>query len=212
MAHPDDETFCSGLISELVNHGVEVRLLCLTRGEGGPTGGLPRSELGPAREQEMRSSCQKLGIGEVRFLEHVDPLARAYRVFAPKIRPRDLAKQIETELSGADLILSHGSSGEYWHPAHLLVFDAVKRCLRQNPSPPQWLTFLARQPDHEIPRLINWDDEADFSLDVSASREIREKALACHQTQLGLFAKFGGGDYRDFIRKTCLETYHRFCD
>ena len=35
VAHPDDEVFCSGLLIQLVEHGAHVKVLCLTKGEGG---------------------------------------------------------------------------------------------------------------------------------------------------------------------------------
>ena len=129
VAHPDDETFCSGLISSLAGEGVEVDVVCLTRGEGGPTGGESRATLGARREEEMRSACAILGVSQVKFLGYIDPTAKGYRVFAPSVSAADLSIELQDYLVDSDLILSHGSSGEYWHPAHLLVFDAIDRIL-----------------------------------------------------------------------------------
>lgn len=210
VAHPDDETFCSGLLADLVESGADATVLCLTRGEGGPTGGLRREDLGAVREEEMRRACSVLGIESVQFLGHVDPLARSHRVYAPAVSPADLAAQIREHLAGADLLLSHGSCGEYWHPAHLLVHDTVRRIRNGRRFRGEWLTFLARQPDHPLPRLVNWDDPVTLSIDCSNRCQVREEALRCHASQLDLFRRFGGGTVSDFIRMTAVETYARW--
>ncbi len=204
VAHPDDEIFCSGLLIQLIERGCELNVACLTKGEGGPTGkSATRGELGKVREQEMRESCRALGVKELTFLNHIDPVARGYRVFAPDISPAELAKQLTPLIEEIDLVISHGSDGEYWHAGHLLVFSAVKKS-RQSKL---WLTMLARQPGHPMPKLVNWDDEADLSLDVSGQRDKRLEAMECHQSQLGLFGKFSGGTHVDFIEQTKRENY-----
>lgn len=206
VAHPDDETFCSGAIAQFVENGVAVEVVCLTRGEGGPTGGESRESLGSRREAEMRAACAILG-AEVRFLDHVDPTANGHRVYAPRVSPADLSSELGEILEETDLVLSHGSNGEYWHPAHLLVFDAIERIHRGRGLRGHWLTFLARRPEHPIPRLVNCDDPVFLRFDGSAFGEIRERALGCHQSQLGLFCRFAEGEIADFIEKTSIETY-----
>lgn len=206
VAHPDDETFCSGLLCELIGKGATVRVLCLTRGEGGPTGGVTREELGRVREEEMRRSCEALGVEAVEFLDHLDPMAKGFRVYAPDVSAADLSSQILPWLEDADLVISHGSSGEYWHPGHLLIHRATALAMRHCPQA-SWISFLARHPNHPMPRLLNLDDPAFLALDVSGLEEPRWKALSCHASQLGLFAKFAGGNAEDFIKKTGVETY-----
>ncbi|HRQ89261.1 MAG TPA: PIG-L family deacetylase, partial [Bacteroidia bacterium] len=126
IAHPDDESFCSGLICALKQQGTTVAVLCMTKGEGGPAGGHPREQLGQVREQEMRKACEELKVDELVFLGHIDPLGGEYRVFAPEVSAADLADQLLPHLEKTGLIISHGSSGEYWHPGHILVYEAVK--------------------------------------------------------------------------------------
>lgn len=206
VAHPDDETFCSGLLAALAEQGTKITVLCLTRGEGGPTGGKTREELGAARELEMRKSCECLGVASLEFLNHIDPLARGYRVFAPDVSAEALGQQISPAFDGADLVISHGSSGEYWHPAHLLIYAAVKAVA--STSSFAWITFMARDTEHPIQKIINQDDSAHFRFDVSSYASVREKSLACHESQLGLFARFSGGEsYRDFLTVTGTESY-----
>jgi LmbE family N-acetylglucosaminyl deacetylase len=208
VAHPDDEVFCSGLICEMKEQGVRVRVLCLTKGEGGPCGDHPREELGRIRSEEMKEACDVLGVDELVFLGHIDPVGRGFKVFAPEVVPTDLASQILPHLDGADLVVSHGSGGEYWHPAHLLIFEAVKEAVaRFGEGVPTWLTFSARQAEHPLPELVNWDDPAFLTLDGARHERLRLKALDCHRTQLGLFSKFARGEHADFIKLTSREAY-----
>lgn len=203
VAHPDDETFCSGLICQFVERGTVVDLLCLTRGEGGPTGPWTREELGKAREAEMRKACELLGIRKLVFLDHVDPVGRQDRVYAPAVSAADLANQIRPYFQSADFILTHGSSGEYWHPAHVLVHRAVSLAAGDC----SWATFLAAREKHPIQKLVNPDDPANFILDVSGQSLMRKAALACHESQVPLFCRFAKGTLDDFIAKTSTEDY-----
>jgi len=208
VAHPDDEVFCSGLICELKHLGCHVTVLCLTRGEGGPCDGFSREELGEIRSVEMRESCDELGVDALVFLGHIDPVAKGFKVYAPDVSVEALARQIREYIEGADLVLSHGSSGEYWHPAHLLVFGAVKEVIDSIGEPtPTWMTFLARQIGHPLPDLVNWDDPAFLRVDNAPYQDARRRSLECHRSQLGLFGRFAGGDHGDFIRLTAREAY-----
>ncbi len=208
IAHPDDEIFCSGLLLQLIERGCEVNVACLTKGEGGPTGkNATREELGKFREEEMKESCRVLGVKELIFLGHIDPKAKGYRVFAPDVSPGDLAKQIIPLLDGVDLLISHGSNGEYWHAGHLLIFKAAQKAIKQSQDRHLWLTILARQSGHPMPHLVNRDDEAHLSLDVSGQKEKRIESIECHQSQLALFEKFCGGKYVEVIEKTGRENY-----
>jgi LmbE family N-acetylglucosaminyl deacetylase len=66
FAHPDDETFLAGgTLARLAERGVDVRLLCLTRGEAGRRGeyeGLSPTEFGAVRQEELEAACRALGI------------------------------------------------------------------------------------------------------------------------------------------------------
>ncbi|GIW79763.1 MAG: hypothetical protein KatS3mg105_1570 [Gemmatales bacterium] len=64
-AHPDDENMMSGLLAFARDHGNQVHLLCLTRGEAGETpnsGGLQGDALGKKRSEELRAAVSELGI------------------------------------------------------------------------------------------------------------------------------------------------------
>jgi N-acetyl-1-D-myo-inositol-2-amino-2-deoxy-alpha-D-glucopyranoside deacetylase len=76
FAHPDDEAFtASGVLAASVARGVDVRLICATRGEEDdirfPGAATPET-LGQVRDQELRCSCRVLGVQEPMVLGYRD--------------------------------------------------------------------------------------------------------------------------------------------
>ena len=209
IAHPDDELFASGLLCELSERGRQVHIVCLTKGEGGVTGGESREELGRVREGELRNSAAELGASSVSFLGHRDPLGQEHRTYAPEVPVSKLAAQIreQLEIHRPAVILTHGSGGEYWHPAHLLVREAV---LHAAGGEHHLLTLHAWQKNHPLPGLLNRDDPADLVLDVTEHREQRLAAFRAHRSQLEYFAKRGGGSLEGFVDRTAKEAYRHF--
>lgn len=209
IAHPDDELFASGLLCELSEHGREVHIVCLTKGEGGVTGGESREELGRVREGELRNSAAALGASSVTFLGHADPLGQEYRTFAPEVPLPTLAGKIREllKIHRPAVLVTHGSGGEYWHPAHLLVREAV---LQAAGGEHHLLTIHAWQKGHPLPGLLNRDDPADLVLDASEHRAQRLAAFRAHRSQFGYFAGYGGGSLEGFVDRTAKEAYRHF--
>lgn len=209
IAHPDDELFASGLLCELSERGRELHILCLTKGEGGVTGGGSREELGRVREGELRNSAAALGASSVSFLGHLDPLGQEHRTFAPEVPVSELADQIgeHLEIHRPAVLITHGSGGEYWHPAHLLVREAV---LQAAGGDRHLLTIHAWQKDHPLPGLLNRDDPADLVLDAAEHREQRLAAFRAHRSQVSYFAERGGGSLEGFVDRTAKEAYRHF--
>jgi len=209
IAHPDDELFASGLLCELSARGREVHLLCLTRGEGGITGNQSREQLGKAREAELRNSAAALGASSVSFLGHPDPLGKAHRTYAPGVTREALARQISGIMSEHEpaVVVTHGSGGEYWHPAHLLVRAAV---LKATEGRHAVLTLHAWQPGHPLTGLLNRDDPADLRIDGTEHREQRLAAFRAHRSQFDYFASRGGGSLEGFVDRTAQEAYRHY--
>ena len=88
-AHPDDETmFAGGTLAWAAARGLTVRVLGVTRGEGGETGEPPvttQERLGETREAELRAAVAALG------LAGVDGSGRA-RHPAARVRPAGPAR------------------------------------------------------------------------------------------------------------------------
>lgn len=201
VAHPDDETMlCGGTLALLAARGVAIHLVCLTRGEGGEVGEPPRcaqAELGQVREQEMVCAVGKLGGKSLTFLGYVDPVVGPNaELAAPEHDPVTLSGQIVSCVRQfrADVVLTHGSNGEYGHPAHKLMHvmaQVAVAALSETPGvvAPFFYSFAALYAGHPYPRLANADDPADLVVDVSAQLDKKEAAALCHATQNALFVR-----------------------
>jgi N-acetyl-1-D-myo-inositol-2-amino-2-deoxy-alpha-D-glucopyranoside deacetylase len=134
FAHPDDEIFHSGMLMHLSQQGVRVTLVCATNGEAGkphPSVGAV-DDLGALRTEELRLSCQRLGIdppvllkfhdsargerqrhGDARALANVDMLEveAAIRRVIEDVRPQ--------------VLLTFDPHGGYYHPDHLAIHRAT---------------------------------------------------------------------------------------
>ncbi len=197
IAHPDDETMLSGgALALLARAGAEVHYLCATRGEGGEVGEPPistREELGTAREREMRCAVQTLGGADVEFLDYVDPLVGENDQLHPYTNDFDqLVDDIITHIQQLQpkIIITHGSSGEYGHPAHILTHNAIRKAIENlDGQAPMLYTFSAAFPEHPRPRLTNEDDPAHIVLDISPVLKQKVDAALCHKSQHALFVR-----------------------
>lgn len=192
FAHPDDESvLAGGLITLLTGRGVPVHVVSATRGEGGELGDPPvthRGNIGNIRENELRCASRALG-ASVGMLGYVDPLIGADDLLSPFKADFDtLVKQISTLIKqrGADLVLTHGSDGEYGHPAHQLVHRAVLRAAQITPV--RVYTVAANVPTIND-RLWNESELAHFALDIRPWARAKVQAMECHVSQHALFMR-----------------------
>ncbi len=137
-AHPDDESFGpGGTLAKYAREGVEVYLICATRGEAG---GNDLTDLGDCedlacrREQELRCAVKVLGITELFLLgyrdsgmagspanQHPNALFQA-NVDEVAQRVADLMVRIRPQV-----ILTSDPYGGYGHPDHIAVHRATMR-------------------------------------------------------------------------------------
>lgn len=197
IAHPDDETILTGgALALLARAGADVHYLCATRGEGGELGEPPlctQAELGRVREGEMRCAVQALGGKSVSFLDYVDPLVGEHDTLYPYTNDLD---ELTDRLIGyitrlqPGVVITHGSSGEYGHPAHVLNHrTALKAVEVLEDDAPILYTFNASFPGHPRPRHINRDDPAHLVLDINPIFQQKAAAALCHLTQNALFVR-----------------------
>ena len=132
FAHPDDETMLNGgTLALLAERGAQVHYLCATRGEGGEVGEPPVcriEQLGEVREKEMVCAVQALGGRSLTFLGYTDPrVGPDDQLFPFTDDVTYLAGQVAASIKQfrADAVISHGSNGEYGHPAHVLCHQAA---------------------------------------------------------------------------------------
>jgi len=134
-AHPDDEQGVSGLMHKYATAGVEVTLVCATRGEAGqvaPGVAATPETLGQVREAELRCAAEKIGIRHVYFLDYRD----SGMFGAPENNdPRALwqANVLEVAEKLTRLIRRHqphvmltfDPQGGYGHPDHIKIHQAA---------------------------------------------------------------------------------------
>lgn len=141
LAHPDDESFgMGGTLALYAQQGVEVHLICATRGEVGETP--PEFErndrsIAELRMDELRCAGEILGLEKVHFLEYRDS---GMPGSADNLHPRALAaaplEQVAREVAGyirklkPQVVLTFDPFGGYGHPDHIAIQQATERAFR----------------------------------------------------------------------------------
>jgi N-acetylglucosamine malate deacetylase 2 len=198
-AHPDDETMLAGgTLAMYAEQGHDVYILTTTRGEGGEAGDPPLTDLeqlGAYRERELREAAAALGVREVLFLPFVDPRMEiggtASRIDAPLevfvAAIADCLRQVEP-----DVVLTHGSNGEYGHPQHIYTHQATRLALSSVNRRLTLLTWNAWYAGAERPRMLNHSDRADIVRDVTPWLPAKIAAAMKHSTQHAMFLRNSG--------------------
>ena len=133
FAHPDDETILSGgLLALLASIDINVNYLCCTRGEGGERGDPPlcsQEQLGKFREDELNCAVNALGGKSLKILDYIDPLVGSgNQLFSFTENLIELSSALVNQIieKKIDILISHGSNGEYGHQGHKTVYDTSK--------------------------------------------------------------------------------------
>ena len=197
FAHPDDETMLAGgTLAALAASGHAVHVLLATRGEGGENGEPPICSieaLGLVRQAEAACATEILGSQSLTFLDYVDPrIGPGDQLFAFEADFITLTSQIRNAVESKSIqaLITHGSNGEYGHPAHLLVHRAAVAAVQSMPeSRPFLYTVQAGYDNHPKPRIMNHDDPAHLVLDISSELETKIQAASCHHTQHASFVR-----------------------
>ncbi len=134
-AHPDDEQGVSGLMAKYARAGVEVTLVCGTRGEAGeiaPGVDATPETLGQVREKELRCAAEKIGIQNLYFLDYRDSGmmgtgdnndSRCLWQANPFEVTEKLVRIIRKRKP--QVILTFDASGGYGHPDHIKIHQAA---------------------------------------------------------------------------------------
>ena len=137
LAHPDDESFgMGGTLALYAKKGVEVHLICATRGEAGEVG--PEylkgyQSISDLREAELKCASVHLGLTEVHFLDyrdsgmtgspdndHPSALCQApMEEVAAKIA--EMIREIKPQV-----VLTFDPVGGYYHPDHIAIHKATE--------------------------------------------------------------------------------------
>lgn len=138
LAHPDDETFgMGGTLALYARRGVQVHLICATRGEVGSMD--PKlmegfTSIGERRESELRCAAGLLGLAGVHFLGYRDSgmsgtpdNAHPQALAAQDVEP--VAQKVAHHLRQLrpQVVVTNDPIGGYKHPDHIAVHRATLR-------------------------------------------------------------------------------------
>jgi N-acetyl-1-D-myo-inositol-2-amino-2-deoxy-alpha-D-glucopyranoside deacetylase len=146
LAHPDDESFgMGGTLALYASRGVDVHLVCATRGEVGEMA--PEllegyQSIGDRRESELRCAAGILGLAGVHFLSYRDS---GMPGSTDNSHPQALAAQPLDRVAEnvvcyirelrPQVVLTFDPIGGYRHPDHIAIQRATVRAFEQADNP-----------------------------------------------------------------------------
>jgi N-acetyl-1-D-myo-inositol-2-amino-2-deoxy-alpha-D-glucopyranoside deacetylase len=146
LAHPDDESFgMGGTLALYASRGVDVHLVCATRGEVGEVA--PEllkgfESIAKLRESELRCAAGVLGLTGVHFLGYRDS---GMPGSLDNTHPQALAAQPLDEVAAnvvcyirelkPQVVLTFDPIGGYRHPDHIAIQRATVRAFEQAGNP-----------------------------------------------------------------------------
>jgi LmbE family N-acetylglucosaminyl deacetylase len=146
FAHPDDESFgIGGSLALYARDGVEIHLICATRGEAGT---IPDSMAKKAdsvailREAELRCAGYHLGLADIQFLDFRDS---GMKGSPDNQHPNALAAAPIQDVSNKithlirsirpHVVITHGPKGGYLHPDHIALHKATVKAFKDASDP-----------------------------------------------------------------------------
>jgi LmbE family N-acetylglucosaminyl deacetylase len=237
FAHPDDESLGAGsTLAQYAAEGVEVHLICATKGERGWTGsekdnpGLQK--LGNLREKELHAAAQALGITQVYFLDYVD----GDLDLAPEMEAIDKIAGLIREIR-PHVVLSFGPDGIYGHPDHIAISQfSQAACVRaadvlfDHPHATHTVSkfyFMVIEKElavnyakvfgdirmniDGVDRTVSaWEDWAVTTI-IDGSKYWRTvlEAVNCHQTQIAIYGDLNELSEEKSIQLWGKRTYYR---
>lgn len=223
LAHPDDEAFgTGGTLAHCAAQGVDVYLLCATKGESGkvtdPSLGKV-DDVGKLREQELVEACKALGIHAPIFLGYLDS-GRHERTQHNNSQALMNTDEFEVEqkilehmaILQPDLMLTFDPHGIYGHIDHVKIHRAATAAFwsagKVMARPPKRLFYAAMssgrmkqmQQMREASPLGKLDadlygvSDDSFAAIMNIEKYLSQKqaAIAAHRSQVGPASSFAG--------------------
>jgi N-acetyl-1-D-myo-inositol-2-amino-2-deoxy-alpha-D-glucopyranoside deacetylase len=146
MAHPDDETFgVGGTLALYARRGVDVYLICATRGEAGMVEQQyldGYASIGELREAELRCAASKLGLKEVIFLDYHDSgMPGSADNLHPQALVNALLPELEHKISiqirkiKPQVVITFDPIGGYYHQDHIRIHQATRQAFYDAADP-----------------------------------------------------------------------------
>ncbi len=160
LAHPDDESFgMGGTLASYAARGVQVHLICATRGEAGSLDadcldGF--ASIAERRESELRCATQVLGLTQVHFLGYRDS---GMPGSPDNDHPNALVGQPVEQVAAAvahlmrqvrpQVVLTFDPIGGYKHPDHIAIHRATRLAFKLAGDP----AFADEYPPYQPQKL-----------------------------------------------------------
>jgi LmbE family N-acetylglucosaminyl deacetylase len=136
LAHPDDESFgMGGTLAKYAENGVDVHLICATRGEAGEVASeylTEFSSVGELRVAELHCAVQHLGLTSLTLLDYRDSgMAGAEDNLHPQALMNAPMNQVVKEITEKirqlkpQVVLTFDPLGGYKHPDHIFIQQAA---------------------------------------------------------------------------------------
>ncbi len=200
FAHPDDESFCcGGTLALLAAQGIEISVLCLTRGEAGAVAPqlLAGKTVAQLRQLELQKACQILGTQAPRFLKYHDSGFRQPSQLPNRLVDADVlavAREVSAVIAETqpEVLLTFDPRGYYGHPDHIATHRITGAAFFSSQIPKQLLYIMPTAAMIERFNQAGFGnfDPAEFalldpflSMDCSAVLEQKRLAILAHQSQ-----------------------------
>ncbi|MCM4157334.1 bifunctional PIG-L family deacetylase/class I SAM-dependent methyltransferase [Gramella sp. AN32] len=184
--HPDDEALgCGGFIALMTAKKVRVKVIFMTSGTASHTSKThPVEALAKLREKEALSSCETLGINvnAVEFLRQQDSGLSSLN--DEELEQLATHLQLYIEKNKIKTLLLPWRKDP--HPDHIITSKIGQLAISKLEAPliileyPIWLWKNGDPEDYPDMQKIS-----PFRLDISSVKELKWKAIHCHQSQLG---------------------------
>jgi LmbE family N-acetylglucosaminyl deacetylase len=178
-AHPDDESFGLGAILAAYSaQGARVRVLCFTHGEASTLGETDRG-LGEVRAEELRAAGDVLGVETVELHSYPDG-------GLSQVPLDELARLVERNIMGTDILLVFDEGGITGHPDHSRATDAALVVgSQQGVAVLAWAVpkDVAEQLNAELGTAFVGRPAGDLDITIEVDRHPQQAAISCHATQ-----------------------------
>lgn len=205
-AHPDDDMGLGAVLTHYAARGVTVHLICATPGQKGfrsHTGITDPSELAEVRKEELRRSCEILGIEPPLILDFVDQEILGPEQAELKVRLRDILLAHQP-----DVVLSFGPDGITGHPDHRGMCCLVTELLQEEEASNTLLYYLvftearARRLLEASGRELAWVAERFVNTVIEVSEEELNRSLQAISQYRSQFAPDAMKQMLEFHRQS----------
>jgi LmbE family N-acetylglucosaminyl deacetylase len=202
MAHPDDESMgTGGLILRHTREGIEVNLICATRGEkgwGGKPRGALKEDLPQIRTAELEAAASALALTSYALWDYPDGGVEGSD-------QAEITERIRQQISAQApaVVVGWGPDGAYGHPDHIAMGRCTDAAVASIPEasrpalyhvavdPPladfyrEALKLNGQEPD-ALPLVVM--DHVDLVLELTPEEvQMKLRAIDCHQSQLEIW-------------------------